>query len=287
LSPRTWAEYKAVCDLLVKQLGKARLAADVGPDDFARLRNTMAKRWGPVRLGNEIQRVRCVFKFAADNRLLDRPVCYGQGFRRPSKKTLRLHKVTQGPRLFTADEIRRRIDAAGLQLKAMILLGINAGYGNADCRTLPLAAVNLEQGIVDYPRPKTGISRRAVLWPETAQALREALARRPEPKRPEHAGLAFVTKYGLSWGKDTPDSPVAKETAKLLHKLGINGRKGLSFYSLRHTFRTVADEAKDQVAVDHVMGHAREDMASAYRERISDERLRAGAPAPGDGQQGG
>ena len=33
--------------------------------------------------------------------------------------------------------------------------------------------------------------------------------------------------------------------------------------------------AIDQVAVDHIMGHARDDMASAYRERISDDRLRA------------
>jgi hypothetical protein len=38
---------------------------------------------------------------------------------------------------------------------------------------------------------------------------------------------------------------------------------------------TIGGEAKDQVAVDHTMGHARDDMASAYRERISDERLRA------------
>jgi hypothetical protein len=29
------------------------------------------------------------------------------------------------------------------------------------------------------------------------------------------------------------------------------------------------------VAVDHIMGHARNDMASVYRERISDERLAA------------
>ena len=39
--------------------------------------------------------------------------------------------------------------------------------------------------------------------------------------------------------------------------------------------KTVAGESRDQVAVDHIMGHARDDMASAYRERISDERLEA------------
>ena len=70
------------------------------------------------------------------------------------------------------------------------------------------------------------------------------------------------------------DNPVSKETAKLLKTLGLD-RPGLNFYALRHTFETIGGEARDQVAVEHVMGHARDDMASAYRERISDERFKA------------
>jgi hypothetical protein len=84
LSPRTWGEYKETADLLVSHFGKARLVADLGTSDFATLRKCMAKRWGPVRLGNAIQRVRSMFKDAADNDLVERPVRYGQGFARPS-----------------------------------------------------------------------------------------------------------------------------------------------------------------------------------------------------------
>ena len=40
----------------------------------------------------------------------------------------------------------------------MVLLGINLGYGNADVGRLPLSAVNLDTGWVDFPRPKTGHS---------------------------------------------------------------------------------------------------------------------------------
>jgi integrase len=199
---------------------------------------------------------------------------FGPGFARPSKKTYRLERARQGPKLFTAVEIRRLLHAAGASMKAMMLLGINAGFGNADCGNLPLKALDLERGWIDYPRPKTGIPRRCPLWPETVEALKEALARRPEPKKEENAGLAFVTKYGEPWDKDTSDNSVSKEMAKLLKSLGINGRKRLGFYTLRHIFRTVADESKDQVAVVHIMGHARDDMASAYREYIADERLR-------------
>src|SRR5262249_50774298 len=41
---------------------------------------------------------------------------------------------------------------AGTQLIAMILLGINAGLGNTDCGTLPLGAINLKSGKLDFPR---------------------------------------------------------------------------------------------------------------------------------------
>jgi integrase len=276
LSPRTWADYKQVCDLVVAHLGKSRRADDVGPDDFATLRNKVAKRWGPHRLGSKlIQYTRSLFKHAFDADLIDRPVRFGPGFKRPAKKVLRLNRAEQGPKLFTAAEVRTLIGSAGVQLRAMLMLAINAGFGNADCATLPLSALDLDAGWVNFPRPKTGIDRRAPLWPETAAALREALAKRPEPKNEEDAGLVFITKYGLSWGKDTSDNPVAKETAKLLKALKVNGRKGLGFYTLRHTFRTVADEAKDQPATDFIMGHEIPHMSAVYRETISNERLKA------------
>ena len=75
-------------------------------------------------------------------------------------------------------------------------------------------------------------------------------------------------------GKVVFDDAISKEMAKLLKGLGLR-RPGLNFYSLRHTFETIGGGARDQVAVDHIMGHARDDMASVYRERISDDRLKA------------
>jgi integrase len=275
LSPRTWAQYKETCDLVVGHLGKRRLVSDLGPDDFAALRKKMAQRWSPLTLGNFIQRVRVVFKHAADNDLIDRPVRYGQGFKRPSKKTLRLEKARQGHKLFTREEILLLLLTAPVHLEAMILLGINCGLGNADCGRLPLRALDLDRGWLDYPRPKTGVPRRAALWPETVAAIREALARRPEPKKEEHAGLVFITKNGDAWGKDKNENPIGHEVGKLLKRLGINGRAGLGFYTLRHVFRTVADESKDQPATDYMMGHEVPHMSSVYRETISDARLKA------------
>ena len=68
-------------------------------------------------------------------------------------------------------------------LRAMIFLGVNCGFGNADCGTLPRQSLDLVGGWVNYHRPKTGITRRCPLWPETVAALGAALAeqRRSRP----------------------------------------------------------------------------------------------------------
>src|SRR5262245_12068530 len=140
-------------------------------------------RTRPGTLGNVISRMRVCLKYARDNGLIDRPDRYGSSFKRPSKKTLRIDRAKKGAKLFTGAEVRRLTGAAGVHLRAMLLLGINAGFGNADCGTLPLSAVDLEGGVIDYPRPKTGIPRRCPLWPETIAAVKESLAQRPAPKR--------------------------------------------------------------------------------------------------------
>ena len=198
---------------------------------------------------------------------------YGQGFKRPTKKTLRIHRARQGVKLFTAEEVRRLLAAADVPMKAILLLGINCGLGNSDCGNLPVSALDLGTGWLDFPRPKTGISRRCPLWPETIEALRQGLAGRPAAKKEQHTNLVFITKYGMPWAKDVPDSPITKETRKLLDRLGIDGHR--NFYTLRHTFRTVADEVKDQPAADYIMGHEVPHMSAVYRETISDQRLKA------------
>jgi hypothetical protein len=80
LARLTWGDYKTACDEVVAAFGKGRLLADVGPDDFARLRDKLARKWGPHRLGKTIQFVRSAFKYAYEAGLLDRPVRFGPGF---------------------------------------------------------------------------------------------------------------------------------------------------------------------------------------------------------------
>jgi integrase len=274
MSWRMFAEYRQTTDRLVSTFGKTRLVVDLAADDFEVLRADLAKQYGPVRLGNEVQKVRTVFKYALGQGLIDKPVRYGDEFKKPSKRVMRLHRAKNGKRMFEAVELRKLIETAGVPLKAMILLGINCGFGNADCGHLSQSAVDLERGWVSFPRPKTGIERRCPLWPETVAALRAALAGRPAPRSAGHADLIFITKYGRPWSTGGTSDAVTLEVRKLLRKLSLY-RPGRAFYSLRHTFRTVADATRDFPAVRLVMGHADDTIDEVYREGIEDGRLRA------------
>jgi integrase len=215
LSRLTWLKYKEVTDLLIARLGKTRLVGDIGPDDFAAIRRWMTRRWGTLRVRDFIQHIRSVFKHALASELIDKPVRFGPGFARPSKKTMRLERAARGPKMFEAEEIRRMLAAAGRPLKAMLLLGVNAALGNSDIGKLTLSALDLDGGWVNYPRPKTGVSR-AFLWDETIQAIKEVIAQRPEPRNPTDAGLLFITKYGGNWSKEGASRSLTHEMRKLL-----------------------------------------------------------------------
>jgi integrase len=270
LSQRSLDDYAETCKRIIKAFRKDRLVAELSPDDFEKLKKKMARTWGPVRLGNEMNRVRIVFSYGYKNRLIDRPMVFGEGFKRPSRRTLRRHRAESGLKMFEAGEIKRMIEAAGQPLKSMVYLGINCAFGNSDCATLPLSALDLDGGWLNYHRVKTGINRRIPLWPETVESLREWMSQRKAPE-PKYAGAVFVTKYGKGWSIE--GRALSNETRKLLDKLGINGHR--NFYGLRHTFQTTGDESGDFIAVKAIMGHVGgDDISNTYRQRISDERLR-------------
>jgi integrase len=290
LGLRMFAEYRETTDLIVSAFGKTRLVADLAADDFEALRAQMAEWWGPVRLGNAITRVKSVFKYAIDNGLIDKPIRYGGEFHKPEKAVLRRHRAENGEKMLEADQLLAMVRGtlvvgengpqlvqAGAQLKAMILLGINAGFGNHDVATLPLSALDLERGWLNFPRPKTGIPRRCPLWPETVAAIREGLAERPTPKDQADADLVFLQRTGRRWVRNTEKSRTDNVSVcfcELMKKLGTH-RDGIGFYTLRHVFRTVADAARDPVAIDLIMGHTDPSMGGHYRERVEDSRLRA------------
>jgi hypothetical protein len=152
LSPRSFNDYFRTCEIIIGQFGLYRRVDDLRSDDFAGLRTTLAKTRGVVSIKNEVTRIRIVLKYAFDEQLIDRPVKFGQSFDIPTLKALRIARLAAGPRLFTVDEIKRILDAADPQIRAMVLLALNCGFGNSDVAGLPQSAIDLAGGWIDFPR---------------------------------------------------------------------------------------------------------------------------------------
>jgi len=157
ISSLTFYDYRRSCELMIDHFGKDAAIEDLTTGDFEAYRNSLATSRGIVTLGNEINRARIVFKYAYDAALIDRPLRFGQTFRRPSKKSLRIHRQRQqqqhGKRMFEAKELRTIIEAATQPMRAMILLGINGGLGASELAGLPRSAVEIDSGWIEYPRP--------------------------------------------------------------------------------------------------------------------------------------
>ncbi len=269
LSPRTLNQYVIAGRWLVDGIGRHRLIETIGPTDFTRLRNSFPAKWGTVFCDARIMHVRTMFKWAYDNDAIDRPVKYGSDWSKTPKKKVRLEQAKKESKEFTRKETLALLEAAQPQIKAMILLGLNAGYGNLDCARLKTTDV---KGVwLDIPRGKNGQARRCWLWPETRDAIK-AVIRDHDGEEP-----LFKTAAGNLWvDEDTGRNNLTKEFLKLRKKAGCN-RKGVGFYSLRHMTETIASDAdvkNVQPVIDLIMGHDDGTMASNYRESISDARVK-------------
>jgi integrase len=251
----TYDEYEAVCDTMAAW-GKHRHLSTLTPADFGELREALGqgktKQLGAVTVKRRLTIARMILKHARKLRVtLD----YDDDLRSPSARTLRQIKNSK-VRLFTSKQVREIVKNADGELRGMILLGVNCGFGPKDCCDLPTARVNLKSGWHNFHRIKTGIERRCPLWPETVKALRGAT----------NNGHVFRS----SWNRRN----IAYHFRKLVDDFYV--KDVTEFYSLRRTFETIATSSgASQAAVDLVMGHvpASDDMSAVYRQKIFDEQL--------------
>jgi integrase len=271
ITDRTWSEYRETCRRIVAQFGEGAAIESLRPGDFEAFRASLAKRYGPTRLTNEIVRVRSVFKYLEEADHIDCAPKFGPLFRGATAKERRRLRNSKPPRMWGAEEIRRMIAAAKLPMRAWLLLGINCGFAPHDIAAVTRSAIDLDAGWVRFPRPKTEVGRTCPLWPETIEALRQSLAKLPSGGKP--GAPIFATRTGRPLVGHKLDA-VGQRFRRLLASLDI-ASPGVGFYGLRHTFQTIGEGAKDPVAVRWIMGHAADagDMASVYRESIDPGRL--------------
>lgn len=290
IGARWFEDCRSIIADFARSIGRERPADDLQPLDFQHFRAKLSKRLGVHALRRHIIAIKSVFRYAYDMDLIEHPVKFGREFEIPTttqqRKAKQQAEVENGKKLFTREELREIIEQADqVVLKATIFLGINGGFGNTDCASLPRSSVDLTNAIIVNARPKTGVERVVPLWPETIRALAEVMDQRPKPESDQVAKLVFLTPRGKQLVRQrfcTHDDGTLKVTnidqlssqfSVLLSSLGYK-RRGVGFYTLRHTFRTWADTVHDQHAIHKIMGHAIPGMSGIYVEEISTDRLR-------------
>jgi len=294
LAECTYRNYHHTASRLLAGLGVRRLVVNLGPADFERLISDC--EYGPTRRACFVTWARQVFGWAADQQLIAAVPVYGKAFRAGSAKERRELRYRAGANMFSAAQVRALVDAATPLMRAAVLLGINGGMGNTDIAGLECSTVLLEGqdtaamaaamaglgsgpgglgpgadtatgGHIFYLRKKNAVERFIPLWPETARAL-AGIYPTGGPR-----GLWFTDRAGRALIRGRTDG-VASRFKRLSVKCGAS-EKRRGFYTLRHTFRTVADAAGDQHATARIMGHVIPGMAGVYVEAITAERCAA------------
>ncbi len=245
LSLRQFGEYVRLGRLILQVMGRGRLLGDVGPVQFAELRNRLPG--GLCRQTNGIRWSRCIFNWISEQHGVH--FRFGPEFKPPKLSAVRMGRKT---RAIDASSIRGVLERGTPAMKAMILLGINGGFGPSDFASLRHADVDLGAAIIRCARPKTGVSRIVPLWPETVKALRGCRCKGP---------LWSTTRNGMPWVRESAvKRPGSLAGASMRHdplRLQLRRLKATwTLYELRHTFRSVAGETGDIEAVRLVMGHA-------------------------------
>ncbi|MHB9078011.1 MAG: tyrosine-type recombinase/integrase [Pirellulaceae bacterium] len=255
LASRTVQDYTVVAKELIAFWGPSKRMDEVTPADFEELAQLWAKQGhGAYTLASKIRRTKALFGYLARTSYITARN-YGPGF----VIHVRSLRLAQRDRTLTAPEIRQLVKAASPTMKALILLGLSCGLGPTDLALMPPEAVDLERGWLNYARRKTGIKRRAKLWPEIVTLIGEV----------GHAPLLFRTSKGNPWSVE--DKTISKTFANLRKRLEM---RPVSFYGLRHTFQNAAEEVSDDpLAVRAIMGHTNRDVSANYRNIPSDKRL--------------
>lgn len=269
LSAGSLADYAAVIRDMSKSFGPRTLVIDLKPDHFTRLYRSWSGL-GTHALARNVQLARTIWKYADENDWVTRRPRFGSVFIKPITEK----KVGVPP---TLDELRAVLNASAGQLRAMIMLGLNGGYGAGDCSALPQASVDFDLGVIRFERPKMKrrrpVDRVMTGWPCTMEALADCIR-----ERDKGDDLVFRTCKGNAWtrndkskkGKESVVNAVGFMFRKLCKTAGV---RNLKFSDLRHVHRTVADELEKPNAAARIMGHRLPGLAEVYVDRIEHRRI--------------
>ena len=130
--------------------------------------------WGTNWAGERFNAVKTVFmsalKRGRDKEAVNAVLLHLTMLEAPEDKTeLKSNPVSR-------ETLHKMLECADVQFKAILLTALNCAFYSIDIFRLPLAAVDLDKGVLVFPRSKPRgrpITRYAVLWLRTGKAIRD------------------------------------------------------------------------------------------------------------------
>lgn len=246
---------------LMSFIGSSRKIGEISTLDLQSYRRKLQKEYSTAhRMNLHISIMKAMFHWATKNDVLNSI---------PNIDAVSRGRIVHKQRqIFSSDDIQKLIDAADVQMKAMIWLGINCGFGCTECAELKWINLDFENHRVKLPRKKTGISRDLPLWPETIEAIQ---------KVPKKGKLVFYTNRENPFvrtifktdvndkSKYSNQNTITRKFSRLVKKARLDVPKGTGFYTLRRTAATIAARSGDQ----RLLGHADLQMATRYVQDVS------------------
>ena len=265
LTARHHNEQIASLNKFMSFLGENRKIDEISTLDLQSYRRKLQKAYSTAhRMNLHISIMKAMFHWAKKNDVLDYT---------PNIDAVSRGKIVYKQRLvFISEGIHRLLDVADVQMRAMIWLGLNCGFGCTDCAELKWSDVYLVNGRIKLARKKTGIPRDLPLWPETIEALGK-ITRKGKLVFYTSRGNPFVRTIlktdGNGNSKYTTQNSITCKFSRLIKKAGLKVPKGTGFYTLRRTAATVAARSGDPFAVQRLLGHANLQMATRYVQDVS------------------
>lgn len=251
----------------VKHVGPKKSLTQISTIDIQNYRKKLIKEHKTANtINNYISAIKAMYNWSGENELIDKT---------PNLKAVK--KITAAKvekQTFTPKQIQQLLCRANKKLKAMILLGLNCGFGCTDCSELKWENINFLDKRIQFARTKTGVNRNLPLWQETIDTLNQL---------PRTSEYVFLTKKNNKYVRvvriEKPDgtarllnhNAISKEFSELIKITGIQTEKGVGFYTLRRTAATLAARSGDPFAVQRLLGHADLKMASVYVQDVSEQ----------------
>ena len=197
-------------------------------------------------------------------RILNEAVLDGHIDRNPLLGLKKLREPRRPRRYLTKSELALLIAKAPKRFRPLLLAAVYTGARKGELTALRWRDIDFEDGKIALFRPKVGNADRIDLHPALGKELLRLKNRR---KRPPGDAHVFLSWHG------TPYSDIRKVWKLTLAAAEIEGREGLGFHSLRHSFATHYLENGGAVSdLQMQLGHSKLETTQIYASALSERR---------------